>query len=75
VFLRSSKTHLTIGCQHVIKCRRSFGDKTPSEQGVVKDEDVSFVIIRQGNKDRRSTKPGEDARMLKEKTIFPSQHL
>jgi hypothetical protein len=38
---------------------KSFGNKTPSEQGVEKDKDVSFVITTQGDEDRRSTKPGE----------------
>jgi hypothetical protein len=58
VFRRSSKTHLTIDCQDAIKCRRSFDAKTSLGQRVEKDEDVSFVITTQGDKDRRSTKSG-----------------
>jgi hypothetical protein len=44
VYRRSSKTHLTIGCQHVIKCCKSFGDETPSMQNEEKDEEASFVV-------------------------------
>jgi hypothetical protein len=76
VFRRSSKTHLTIDSQHVIKCRRSFDDKTLSKLGVEKDKDVSFVITTQGDKDRRSTKPGEGViQNAEDKTILPSHHF
>jgi hypothetical protein len=55
----SSKTHFTIGCLRVNKCRRSFSGKTPSVQGGEKEEDDSFVITIQGDEDKRSTKAGE----------------
>jgi hypothetical protein len=60
VFRWSSKTHLTVVCQHVIKCRRSFGNKTPSEQGTEEDEDVSFF-----NNTRRRSQEKVSSRMLK----------
>jgi hypothetical protein len=54
---RSSKTCLTIGCQHVIKCCRSFDDETPSMQNVEKDEEASFVITTQENDNGRRCYP------------------
>jgi hypothetical protein len=53
----SSKTRLTIGCQYVIKCYRSFGDETPSMQNMEKDEEASFVITTQGDDNGRRYYP------------------